>query len=63
MANSVDPDQIAPSRSSLIWVYTFCSDLPVRKFKNIMVHHFFLFVIKFFFIFTVKTLVCRITLQ
>ena len=28
MANSVDPDQ-----SSLIWVYTVCLDLPIRKLK------------------------------
>ena len=32
MANSVNP-----SRSSLIWVYTVCSDLSVRKFRNITV--------------------------
>ena len=36
MANSVDPEQ----RSSLIWVYTVCSDLSVRKFRNITVHKF-----------------------
>ena len=30
MANSVDPDL-----SSLIWVYTICPDLPVRKIRNI----------------------------
>ena len=29
MANSVDPDQTAPTRSSLIWIYTICSDLSV----------------------------------
>ena len=33
MANSVDPDQ----RSSLIWVYTVCSDLSVRKLRIITV--------------------------
>ena len=32
MANSVDPDQTA-----LIWVFTVCSDLSVRKFRNITV--------------------------
>ena len=41
MANSADPDQTAPlhcsSSSSLIWVYTVCSDLSVRKFRNITV--------------------------
>ena len=36
MANSVDPDQTAP-RSSLIWVYTVCLDLPVRKLRIITV--------------------------
>ena len=36
LANSVDPDQTVPFRSSLIWVCTFCSDLSVpilRIFK------------------------------
>ena len=33
MANSVDPDQTAPLRSSLIWVYTVCSGLYVRIFR------------------------------
>ena len=32
IANSVDPGQTA-----LIWVYTVCSDLSVRKFRNIKV--------------------------
>ena len=32
MANSVDPDQTAP-KSNLIWVYTVCADLSVRKLK------------------------------
>ena len=32
MANSVDPDQ-----SSLIWVYTVCPGLSVRKLSIIMV--------------------------
>ena len=36
MANSEDPDQTAP-RSSLIWVYTVCPDLSVRKFRIITV--------------------------
>ena len=36
MANSVDPDQTAPS--SLIWVYTVCPDLSVRKLRIIMVN-------------------------
>ena len=43
MANSVDPDQT--SRSSLIWVYTVCSDLSVRKFRNITVHQIGLFTV------------------
>ena len=34
MANSVDPDQ---TRSSLIWVYTVCSGLPVQNPRIIMV--------------------------
>ena len=33
MANSLDTDQTAP----LVWVYIVCSDLPVRKFRNITV--------------------------
>ena len=52
MANSEDPDQTArrngkqwrpwsdcscSSMSSLIWVYTVCLDLPVRKLRIIMV--------------------------
>ena len=42
MANSVDPDQTAPWSdcspwSSLIWVYTVCPDLSVRKLRNITV--------------------------
>ena len=32
-ANSVDPDQICSSRSSLILVCTVCPDLSVWKFK------------------------------
>ena len=32
MTNSVDPDQ---DRSSLIWVYTICSDLSLRKHEII----------------------------
>ena len=50
MANSVDPDQTAPldkqcrpwsdcsSMSGLIWVYTVCSGLSIRKLKNITLH-------------------------
>ena len=34
MSNSVDPDQPA---LSLIWVYTACSDMSLRKFRNITV--------------------------
>ena len=34
-ADSVDPDQTA---HSLIWVYSVCSDLSVRKLRNIMVN-------------------------
>ena len=34
MANSVDQDQTAP----LIWVYTVCPDLSVRKLRNDTVH-------------------------
>ena len=33
IANRVDPDQTAP----LIWVYTVCLNLPVRKLRNITV--------------------------
>ena len=33
IANTVDPDQTAPFRSSLIWVCTVCSDLSVAKFR------------------------------
>ena len=36
MANSVDPEQIAPL-GAVIWVYTVCLDLSVLKFRNIMV--------------------------
>ena len=40
MANSVDPDQtgsVDPDQTahSLIWVYTVCPDLPVRKLRTI----------------------------
>ena len=35
MANRVDTDQIAPS---LIWVWTVCLDLSVRKLRNITEH-------------------------
>ena len=34
IANSIDPDQTAPS---LIWVCTVCPELSVRKFRIIMV--------------------------
>ena len=37
MANSVDSDQTASFRSSLIWVYTVCSELPVPVFGNFTV--------------------------
>ena len=39
IVNSVDPDQTAPlgNRSSLIWVWTICLDLSVRKLRNITV--------------------------
>ena len=40
MANKVDPDQTAPLEAvekSLIWVYTVCPDLSVRKLRIIMV--------------------------
>ena len=37
IANSVDPDQTAPFRSSLIWVCTVSSDLPVPIFRILMV--------------------------
>ena len=37
MANSVDPDQTAPFRSSLIWVCTVCLDLSVPIFRILMV--------------------------
>ena len=36
MANSVDPDQVAP-RSSLIWVCTVCPGISVRKLRIITV--------------------------
>ena len=39
MANSLDPDQTAPCRSSLIWVYAVCPDLSVQIFTIIMVRH------------------------
>ena len=39
IANSEDPDQTAPSRSSLIWVCTVCPDLSVRKLRVITVMH------------------------
>ena len=29
MVNCVDPDQTASFRSSLIWIYTVCADMPV----------------------------------
>ena len=38
MANSVDPDQTAPLRSSLIWVYTVSSVLYARIFQVDMLH-------------------------
>ena len=39
MANSVDPNQTVPFGSSLIWVYTVCSDafapiLMVKRFSG-----------------------------
>ena len=37
IANSVDPDQTAPTRSSLIWVCTVCPDQSVRKLRIITV--------------------------
>ena len=37
MANSADPIRFL-LRSSLIWVYTVCSDLSVRKLRIITVH-------------------------
>ena len=37
MANSVDPDQTAPS---LIWVCTVCPDLSVQKLRKITVPYF-----------------------
>ena len=33
MANSVDPDQTAPQESSLIRIYTVCSDIYVLIFR------------------------------
>ena len=41
MANSADPDQTAPRRSSLIWVCTVFPGMSVRKVKNITVMVFF----------------------
>ena len=37
IANSVDPDQTAPTRSSLIWVCTVCPDQSVQKLRIITV--------------------------
>ena len=37
MANSVDPDQTAPQESSLIRIYTVCSDIHVPIFRIITV--------------------------
>ena len=38
IANSVDPDQTAPrEEQSLIWVFTVCPDLSVRKHRIIRV--------------------------
>ena len=42
IANSEDPDQTAPFRSSLIWVCTVCPDLSVQKLQFIMVFTKFL---------------------
>ena len=41
MANSIDTDQPAPSdfRSSLIWLYTVSTDLPVQILRIITVNH------------------------
>ena len=38
IANSVDPDQTSPRRSSLNWVCTVCPDLSLRKLMTITVH-------------------------
>ena len=38
MANSVDPDQTAQSRSSRIWVCTICPYPSVWKLRNMTVH-------------------------
>ena len=38
MANSIDLDQTAPFRSSLIWVYTVCSVLYARIFQVDTLH-------------------------
>ena len=41
IAKSVDPDQTAPRADcSLIWVYTVCPDLSVRKLRISMVGYF-----------------------
>ena len=37
MANSVDPDQTAPKRSSLVWVYTVCLNTSVPIFWLIFI--------------------------
>ena len=39
IVNSVDPDQTAP----LIWVYTVCPGISVRKLRIIMVSRIFLY--------------------
>ena len=54
MANSVDPDQTAPlGLPCLIWVYTVCPDLSVRKVRIITVTVLFIF---FFFFFRKRDL-------
>ena len=36
IANSIDPEEQSDQRSSLIWVYTVCSDLSVQKLTRII---------------------------
>ena len=50
IANSVDPDQIAP----LIWVCTVCPALPVRKLRIITVRALFNQVWKYFRVVTME---------
>ena len=47
MANSIDPDQTAPFRSSLIWVYTVCIHHFVRTLVYEILWHLPYFLLNF----------------